>query len=361
MISIEFIGQLIIAAENDGFIYGYSIFLLSFVFLGVWLPFNFSNRRVLSFTSYIPSLLPALGLIGTFLGIFKGLGDFDPGNIDQSLPMLLGGLKLAFSTSIIGMVGSAVVKIVSFMQPDISSDEEISENDFYRQFELQNNTLNQVKIGIDILGKKMDDFTSSLGESTVEQLVKAIESVIKDFNTKIEEQFGENFKKFNSGLEKLLEWQSQYVDELEKTKVAINIANQLIEKHETSVNEIYKKLQTIPEVLKPIEQVLITINSERESTQATLVSLAKLRSEAENSIPALENKLKELSNTLSYEITAVSSKMIRLDEEMSKELEKAIEMMGAHLGSLSEQLVNDYRPLVSDLRKLIELSNRVKK
>ena len=158
-----------------------------------------------------------------------------------------------------------------------------------------------------------------------------------------------------------MEWQSQYVDELEKTKVAINIANQLIEKHETSVNEIYKKLQTIPEVLKPIEQVLITINSERESTQATLVSLAKLGSEAENSIPVLENKLKELSNTLSYEITAVSSKMIKLDEKMSKELEKAIEMMGAHLGSLSEQLVNDYRPLVSDLRKLIELSNRVKK
>ncbi len=64
----------------------------------------------------------------------------------------------------------------------------------------------------------MTEFTSSLGESTVEQLIKAIESVIRDFNTKIEEQFGENFKRFNSGLEKLLEWQSTYLTELDKTK-----------------------------------------------------------------------------------------------------------------------------------------------
>ena len=46
---------------------------------------------------------------------------------------------------------------------------------------------------------------------------------------------------------------------------------------------------------------------------------------------------------------------------MTSELEKAIEMMGAHLGSLSEQLVKDYQPLVNDLRSLIEVSKKVRK
>jgi hypothetical protein len=36
-------------------------------------------------------------------------------------------------------------------------------------------------------------------------------------------------------------------------------------------------------------------------------------------------------------------------------------MMGAHLGSLSEQLVKDYQPLVNDLRSLIEVSKKVRK
>ncbi len=84
----------------------------------------------MNFTTYLPSLLPALGLVGTFLGIFKGLGEFDPGNIDLSLPILLDGLKLAFSTSIIGMVGSAIVKLISFVQPEIVQEDTISEEDF---------------------------------------------------------------------------------------------------------------------------------------------------------------------------------------------------------------------------------------
>ena len=361
LISVDFIGQIISSSENDKFIGGYSLFLLIFVFLGIWLPLLSQNIRLINFTSYIPSLLPALGLVGTFLGIFKGLGEFDPGNIDRSLPILLEGLKLAFTTSIIGMIGSAVVKIFSFMQPEIKNRDEIGENDFFRQFEEQNKSLKEIKIGIDQLSNKMDDFTSSLGESTVEQLIKAIESVIKDFNNKIEEQFGENFKQFNKGLEKLLEWQTQYIDEIEKTKNAIDISNQLILSHEKTVAKIYEKLDLIPSTLKPVEEILVTINSERQSTEQTLKTLSDLRSEAQNTIPILESQLKQVSQLLANEINQISKKLVTLDQEMTSELEKAIEMMGAHLGSLSEQLVKDYQPLVNDLRSLIEVSKKVRK
>ena len=361
LISVDFICQIISSSENDKFIGGYSLFLLIFVFLGIWIPLLSQNIRLINFTSYIPSLLPALGLVGTFLGIFKGLGEFDPGNIDRSLPILLEGLKLAFTTSIIGMIGSAVVKIFSFMQPEIKNRDEIGENDFFRQFEEQNKSLKEIKIGIDQLSNKMDDFTSSLGESTVEQLIKAIESVIKDFNNKIEEQFGENFKQFNKGLEKLLEWQTQYIDEIEKTKNAIDISNQLILSHEKTVAKIYEKLDLIPSTLKPVEEILVTINSERQSTEQTLKTLSDLRSEAHNTIPILESQLKQVSQLLADEINQISKKLVTLDQEMTSELEKAIEMMGAHLGSLSEQLVKDYQPLVNDLRSLIEVSKKVRK
>ena len=107
LIDVDYIGQLIASGEEDEFVGLYLIFLYLLTFLGVWLPFITQNKKILNFTTYLPSLLPALGLVGTFLGIFKGLGEFDPGNIDLSLPILLDGLKLAFSTSIIGMVGSA--------------------------------------------------------------------------------------------------------------------------------------------------------------------------------------------------------------------------------------------------------------
>ena len=314
----------------------------------------------MNFTTYLPSLLPALGLVGTFLGIFKGLGEFDPGNIDLSLPILLDGLKLAFSTSIIGMVGSAVVKLISFVQPEIVQEETISEEDFYNQFKKQNENLLKIEKGVRDMEIKLTEFTSSLGESTVEQLIRAIESVIRDFNTKIEEQFGENFKRFNSGLEKLLEWQSTYLNELDKTKKAIDVANSLIETHEKTVESIHTRLAEIPNMLNPVSEVIETINKERKQTEQSLDVLSKLREDAENAIPSLQASLKQLTATLSNDISDVSNKLQKLDQEMSNELEKAIQVMGAHLGSLSEQLVKDYQPLVTNLRNLIEIANRNK-
>jgi len=360
LIDVDYVGQLIVSGEEDKFVGVYLIFLYFLTYLGVWLPFITQNKKILNFTSYLPSLLPALGLVGTFLGIFKGLGEFDPGNIDLSLPILLDGLKLAFSTSIVGMVGSAIVKLISFTQPEIVQEDTISEQDFYNQFKTQNENLLKIEKGIRDMEIKLAEFTSSLGESTVEQLIKAIESVIRDFNTKIEEQFGENFKKFNSGLEKLLEWQSTYLTELDNTKKAIDVANNLIETHEETVESIHIKLAEIPNMLNPVSEVIETINKERKQTEHSLDVLSKLREDAENAIPSLQASLKQLTATLSTDISDVSSKLQKLDQEMSNELEKAIQVMGAHLGSLSEQLVKDYQPLVTNLRNLIEIANKNK-
>ena len=360
LIDVDYVGQLIVSGEEDKFVGVYLIFLYLLTFFGVWLPFITQNKKILNFTSYVPSLLPALGLVGTFLGIFKGLGEFDPGNIDLSLPILLDGLKLAFSTSIVGMVGSAVVKLISFTQPEIVQEDTISEQDFYNQFKIQNENLLKIEKGIRDMEIKLAEFTSSLGESTVEQLIKAIESVIRDFNTKIEEQFGENFKKFNSGLEKLLEWQSTYLTELDRTKKAIDVANNLIETHEKTVESIHIKLAEIPNMLNPVSEIIETINKERKQTEQSLDILSKLREDAENAIPSLQASLKQLTATLSADISDVSNKLQKLDQEMSNELEKAIQVMGAHLGSLSEQLVKDYQPLVTNLRNLIEIANRNK-
>ena len=330
---MDYIGQLIASGEEDKFVGVYLIFLYFLTFLGIWLPFVTQNKKILNFTTYLPSLLPALGLVGTFLGIFKGLGEFDPGNIDLSLPILLDGLKLAFSTSIIGMVGSAIVKLISFVQPEIVQEDTISEEDFYNQFKIQNENLLKIEKGIRDMEIKLTEFTSSLGESTVEQLIKAIESVIRDFNTKIEEQFGENFKRFNSGLEKLLEWQSTYLNELDKTKKAIDVANNLIQQHEKIVESIHTRLAEIPNMLNPVSEVIETINKERKQTEQSLDVLSKLREDAENAIPSLQASLKQLTATLSNDISDVSDKLQKLDQEMSNELEKAIQVMGAHLGS----------------------------
>ena len=44
--------------------------------------------------------LSSIGILGTFLGIFLGLKDFNINEIDKSVPSLIEGLKFAFFSSI---------------------------------------------------------------------------------------------------------------------------------------------------------------------------------------------------------------------------------------------------------------------
>lgn len=57
----------------------------------------------------LPSMISTLGVLGTFFGITIGLIYFDTSDLDNSIPLLLEGLKTAFFTSLAGMIGSLVL------------------------------------------------------------------------------------------------------------------------------------------------------------------------------------------------------------------------------------------------------------
>ena len=53
-----------------------------------------------------------MGVLGTFVGIFIGLQAFNPDDITNSVNDILGGLKTAFFTSIVGMSVSTTLSIM---------------------------------------------------------------------------------------------------------------------------------------------------------------------------------------------------------------------------------------------------------
>lgn len=75
----------------------------------------------------LPSIISTLGVLGTFIGITKGLVNFKTDMLDESIPLLLDGLKTAFFTSLTGMAGSLVLnRVVSakFDRESMLSDSE---------------------------------------------------------------------------------------------------------------------------------------------------------------------------------------------------------------------------------------------
>ena len=68
-----------------------------------------------------PTIVSTLGVIGTFLGITIGLAGFEVNDLTHSIPILLGGLKTAFYTSLCGMIGSLILR---HLCTDIKFDKE---------------------------------------------------------------------------------------------------------------------------------------------------------------------------------------------------------------------------------------------
>ena len=75
------------------------------------------------FSGQISSHLTALGILGTFLGIFVGLYNFQVDRLDLAVPLLLEGMKVAFATSIAGLVASTILRISHSVAISIDPDD----------------------------------------------------------------------------------------------------------------------------------------------------------------------------------------------------------------------------------------------
>ena len=61
-------------------------------------------------TNTAASILTVVGVLGTFIGIYIGLQEFNPKALEDSIPDLLDGLKIAFRTSIVGIASALLLK-----------------------------------------------------------------------------------------------------------------------------------------------------------------------------------------------------------------------------------------------------------
>lgn len=130
----------------------------------------------------LPSIVSTLGVFGTFAGITKGLVTFDTANLDTSIPLLLGGLKTAFFTSLCGMFFSLILsRIVArkFEKEESGSEidkaarlivETLNRNQNYLPRVLNNSNTNLVK-------QLSEDATIKAIKADIEQLKDDIEEI----------------------------------------------------------------------------------------------------------------------------------------------------------------------------------------
>ena len=127
---------------QDGYEFTLKYVSLQIVVLLVVLGVLWINKGWSRSTNTAASILTIVGVLGTFIGIYIGLENFDPApnSLENNIGDLLNGLKLAFGTSIVGMASALLLKgmispLVQMFQPDpIEQANEETVEDFINKF-----------------------------------------------------------------------------------------------------------------------------------------------------------------------------------------------------------------------------------
>ncbi len=361
-----------------------------------------------------PSILTSFGIFGTFLGIAFGLMRFDSANIEASVPVMIDGLGVAVWSSIVGILGALSIRLRSTLssikKSSSSAEAPATVTDL-------NNAINALNTNLDLLRQESSSDSQALLESgrayqeqmvaaNTDALTTALATVMREFNSRIEVQYGENFQKFNESLGHLLQWQQSYSSQLDDMLRAQQASIEVINHASQSYEQMIVHSQEFNRVAASLGTLLSGLEQQTANLEGYLSGLSGLVGQASEGLPALGDYVSELTLKLSSSIeqnneslTQVLSAAARdiaetveqvtqglassvnqahsglaehvqamtdktelhmqlLDQSMEKELTQALQTFGYQLTALSEKFVNDYVPLTDRLRDILLLAEQ---
>jgi hypothetical protein len=151
---------------------------------------------------------------------------------------------------------------------------------------------------LDALKITMAEALKKLSEMGSQALIEALRDVIRDFNDKITEQFGENFKQLNAAVGNLLIWQEQYKATIESTVTKLDEVSRLVGDLATSFSAMVERSGRFADVADRLGAMLTLLEGSERRLKEQSEALATLLLKASGSLPEVERKVEELSTQL---------------------------------------------------------------
>jgi len=324
----------------------------------------------------VPSLLTSLGILGTFIGLMRGLGGLDVSDAAktmESIPQMIGGMTFAFMTSIAGIACSLVFNMLSRMAHG-SATRAIDEfhdafSDLVMQKPLEDNV--QIicqqedrsallrRISADMGARVSDGIVSSVERSLApvsqsmnsfilgqtQAQIDGVAGIANQFIAQMNRALGGQFTQLGQTLSQVNQAQAVSFESMERTMAAAgeilegmrqvqNVTERVMERFESYIGTITQSQRAADEFVTHGSQVLSgMITASQEQTDF----IARLKTAQGD----LQSSMREYADWSGRVLTAVQ-------EQAGGALNAAGEI-SAHMDESSRKLSETYSSFVEDL------------
>ena len=184
----------------------------------------------------LPPILVAIGILGTFTGIFISLLNFNVDDIEKSIPQLLSGLKTAFFTSVLGLILSTWIKARFAIKKMKKGKESISPEtpqEYLSNISSELNKINKSLTGDEDLTilTQIQKARMSIDEKFDQQLKlhKSTDSELRNISGYLSQNDSQS-KEYSKNLSQIIDLLSELKEESRNLQVSITLAPELEER-----------------------------------------------------------------------------------------------------------------------------------
>ncbi len=354
-----------------------------FLLVNLFLTYYFAFRRFDRFAVvHGPEILTTVGIFGCFFGIAFALLEFNTSDVQTSVPKLLEGVKTAFWASVSGVGGALVIRArhkfqkAPLAQPEgvpkssslddvvialngvrqslTGGDEESlisqiklmrqDQNDNHKALKAQmfgdeNSLISQVKMmrqdqndNQQTLIAKFEEFAKKMAEDGSKALIEALREVIADFNAQINDQFGENFKHLNAAVEKLVVWQQQYKEELDRIQQLQTETTEGLNEASRKLGEMVSNSEKFTQAAALLVNLLTALKTQHDQIKNAQAELANVLSSLKNVTPEFAKNIDLLIENINQGVKKVHDQMLHSATEFAGSTKIASEGLANRLG-----------------------------
>ena len=161
------------------------------------------------------------------------------------------------------------------------------------------------------LVREISAFSDGIAEKCSLILVEALEGIVRDYNVKINEQFGSNFVQFNEAVREMNRYQEQYHQHF-------HIAVQTVEKSREALESVAGSFTTIADRSQTLISAAETLTPLLDALNGQLNTFSQMHEQALKAFPYIEESVGDLTTKFS---DAVQKAVTHSEAGMSKQQE----------------------------------------